>query len=299
MLELEAFPAGMELFPAANNEQWAFIQRQIEASDYYLIVIAGRYGSLAAGGISYTEEEYDYAVHIGLPVLAFLSRDVEFTEDSETSRTRLVSFRSKVSKERLFSHFDNENDLKGRVWHALSNAFKQNPRPGWLRARMPKFSDVRLPIRKAVGEILLELAKGNHIIQRLVYVVMAITDDFSAKRYELIVSECDRLKFVAIHFREVNLRVTAPLDTMHDLIGRANLVIFDLSEPDPDVTYQLGVQRGYGEIEEDGVLLVTDHLETPAVAHSPFPIQPFTNVKELQVLIRKSLEKIGTSPTRS
>jgi hypothetical protein len=39
ILELEAFPAGMELFPAANDEQWAFIQRQIESSDYYIIVV--------------------------------------------------------------------------------------------------------------------------------------------------------------------------------------------------------------------------------------------------------------------
>src|ERR1035441_5110154 len=47
VLEMKAFPAGMELFPSANDEQWAFIQREIESSDYYTVITAGKYGSLA------------------------------------------------------------------------------------------------------------------------------------------------------------------------------------------------------------------------------------------------------------
>jgi len=36
----------MELFPASNKKQWTIIKRVIDDSDFYLLIIAGRYGSL-------------------------------------------------------------------------------------------------------------------------------------------------------------------------------------------------------------------------------------------------------------
>ena len=65
LLELNCIPAGMELFPASSDEQWTVIQRVIDDCDYYLVIVAGRYGSIDAGGINYTEKEYDYAVASG------------------------------------------------------------------------------------------------------------------------------------------------------------------------------------------------------------------------------------------
>jgi len=62
----------MELFPAADEEQFEFIKRVIDDCDYYLLIIGGRYGSTTAQGISYTEQEYDYALTRGLKVVALL-----------------------------------------------------------------------------------------------------------------------------------------------------------------------------------------------------------------------------------
>jgi hypothetical protein len=36
----------MELFPAADDEQFEFIKTIIDQSDYYIVISAGRYGSL-------------------------------------------------------------------------------------------------------------------------------------------------------------------------------------------------------------------------------------------------------------
>src|SRR3954465_1525653 len=72
ILEMRAFPAGMELFPSANEEQWNFIKREIESSDYYIVIVAGKYGSVAPDGLTFTEKEYDYAVEIGKPIMGFL-----------------------------------------------------------------------------------------------------------------------------------------------------------------------------------------------------------------------------------
>jgi Domain of unknown function (DUF4062) len=72
ILESSCFPSGMEFFPASDDTQWELIKRIIEESDYYIIIVAGRYGSLGPEGTSYTEMEYDYAVQKGIPVLGFV-----------------------------------------------------------------------------------------------------------------------------------------------------------------------------------------------------------------------------------
>src|SRR5258708_3495251 len=75
LLELDCFPAGMEMFPAANEDAWKLITRTIERSDYYCVVLGGRYGSTDASGLSYTEHEYDLACKLGIPILAFLHKN--------------------------------------------------------------------------------------------------------------------------------------------------------------------------------------------------------------------------------
>ena len=57
VLELNHMPAGMELFPASDESAWDLIKDVIEASDYYLLIVGGRYGSTDEEGLSYTEKE--------------------------------------------------------------------------------------------------------------------------------------------------------------------------------------------------------------------------------------------------
>jgi len=71
--EMDCLPAGMEMFPAANDDQWSLIRRVIDECDYYyFVVVGGRYGSTTADGVSFTESEYDYAVAQGIPVMGFV-----------------------------------------------------------------------------------------------------------------------------------------------------------------------------------------------------------------------------------
>lgn len=69
ILEMGQIPVGMEMFNAANESQWNIIKRRIEQSDYYLVIVANRYGSADDDGVSYTEKEYDYAVAQGVPAI--------------------------------------------------------------------------------------------------------------------------------------------------------------------------------------------------------------------------------------
>lgn len=46
LLELDCIPVGMELFPAADDDQWTLIKGLISDCDYYVLIVAGRYGSI-------------------------------------------------------------------------------------------------------------------------------------------------------------------------------------------------------------------------------------------------------------
>ena len=72
LLELDCIPAGMELFPSTDEDQWTFIQQVIDESAYYIVIVGAKYSSVAEDGLSYTEKEFDYTVSKGIPVLGFV-----------------------------------------------------------------------------------------------------------------------------------------------------------------------------------------------------------------------------------
>ena len=45
ILECGCIPAGMELFPGSSRSQWEVIKQVIDDSDYYVMILAGKYGS--------------------------------------------------------------------------------------------------------------------------------------------------------------------------------------------------------------------------------------------------------------
>src|SRR4051812_38300340 len=80
ILSLYQIPIGMEMFSADNEEQWSIIRSTIDNSDYYILIVGHRYGSLTKENISFTEKEFDYAKSIGLPIIAFVrNREIATT----------------------------------------------------------------------------------------------------------------------------------------------------------------------------------------------------------------------------
>lgn len=139
LMEMDCIPSGMELFPAADEEQWEFIKRIIDDCDYYLLIIGGRYGSTTPEGISYTEKEYDYAIEKGIKVLALLHANPEEipmgkSETDPESRGRLKAFREKVAKNRLVKFWNTADELPGLVALSLAKTIKTYPAVGWIRA---------------------------------------------------------------------------------------------------------------------------------------------------------------------
>jgi hypothetical protein len=139
LMELDCIPAGMELFPATDEEQFEFIKRVIDDCDYYLLIIGGRYGSTTAQGISYTEQEYDYALSRGLKVIALLHENPDEialgkSEKDPELRARLEAFRERVATDRLVRFWRSADELPGIVALSLSKTIKMFPAVGWVRA---------------------------------------------------------------------------------------------------------------------------------------------------------------------
>lgn len=136
-LEMGHIPVGMEMFSAADEEQWKIITRQIDESDYYAVVIAHRYGSMHEG-VSYTEKEYDYAVSKGIPVIGFVIEDdvnwpPAMIETDAEVKSALIAFKNKV-KSKPVGFWKSAEDLHGKFSIALMKLIATNPRPGWARA---------------------------------------------------------------------------------------------------------------------------------------------------------------------
>jgi len=130
VLELNHIPAGMELLPAADDEAWQLIKNVIDASDYFVLVIGGCYGSLDEIGIGYTEKEYDYAVETNKPVILLLHKTPdnmlgEKTGTDESIWKRLLAFRDKVEKRHTCVSWITADDLKAKVLAGISTTINE------------------------------------------------------------------------------------------------------------------------------------------------------------------------------
>lgn len=138
LLELDCIPAGMELFPAANEEQWSIIKKVIDDCDYYILIIGGRYGSVDSEGMGYTEKEYRYAIETKKPVIAFLHKDpgkimAQNTEQTKDGKEKLEEFR-KLAQKKLTKYWISAADLGSVVSRSMIKLIKDFPATGWVRS---------------------------------------------------------------------------------------------------------------------------------------------------------------------
>ncbi|MBI4949756.1 MAG: DUF4062 domain-containing protein [Deltaproteobacteria bacterium] len=168
ILEMNHMPAGMELFPASDDSAWRLICDVIDTSDYYVLVIGGRYGSLDEEGISFTEKEYEYATKSKKPVLVLLHRNPDNlprgkTETDEGAWSKLATFRNKVEKKHMCAYWESPEDLKAKVIVGLTLAIKNTPAQGWVRAGSLASEEAN----RQIVELLQKIEKQSEEIEHL------------------------------------------------------------------------------------------------------------------------------------
>lgn len=166
ILTMNQFPIGMEMFSAANDDQWKIIKEAIDSSDFYILIIGNRYGSIEdTTGISYTEKEFDYAVEKKIPVLAFIVDNsmsmIPDRFDSDPQKiAKLNAFKEKVKQSgRYVKFWKNVDNLETLISQSISKAVLRGNRPGWVRT-------TDFDIDKSYAEIL-RLTERVHTLEAL------------------------------------------------------------------------------------------------------------------------------------
>lgn len=170
LLEMDCIPCGMEFFPAANEDSWSFIEKLIKECDYYIVIVAGRYGSMTDEGLSYTEKEYECAIKNGIPAIAFIHASPEELPAKKTERNtegqkKLEGFIRKLQT-RLCCMWKTREELNSRVVSSMYKLMKSTPRIGWVPANLA--ADPNDLLEKArlinqIQELKDELAKYKNI----------------------------------------------------------------------------------------------------------------------------------------
>lgn len=169
LLEIDCIPVGMEQFPASNMSQMEYIRMMLDDCDYYILILAGKYGSLDTDGVGFTEKEYDYAVSKDIPVMSFLVEDIGKLESAkcekdDVGRAQLEAFREKVCKGRLVKFYSNVDQLKSSVFASMYQCFRNFPAPGWVRGNILENDD---SVEKKIEEYMRKHTVTNNDIDAL------------------------------------------------------------------------------------------------------------------------------------
>lgn len=175
ILEMGHIPVGMEAFGAANEDSWKLIERTIKDSDYYIVIVARRYGSIhQASGISWTEREFDFAIENEIPCLAFvLDREVSWppskSDDSDGIKALMKAFQKKIGTHRNMAYWKNTDELSLKVTLSLNKTFALYPQPGWVKSSGDS---------QVVSEEIARLSRENAELKK------QVQDSFKQKNYD-------------------------------------------------------------------------------------------------------------------
>ena len=138
LLDNDCIPVGMEQFPASGMSQMDYIKKMLDDCDYYILILAGRYGSVDKDGIGFTEKEFDYACEKNIPIMSFVFENPQSiptgkSELTDDGKKKFVLFRKKVCSGRMVKFYTNVDELKANVATSINKCIKDFPAIGWVR----------------------------------------------------------------------------------------------------------------------------------------------------------------------
>ena len=146
VLRSHNIPSGMELSSGANERTLDVIYQWINDSDFYLLLLGGRYGSLdRSTGLSYTELEYNYAKAHGKPVIALwlteeyidkkISRGLMSARVAyeRTNVNKWMNFKQRVTQDSFCIPVSDLSELEAKTFAALDSVKKNHSLGGWIR----------------------------------------------------------------------------------------------------------------------------------------------------------------------
>ena len=134
-------PAGMELFTSGDESQMKVIKRWIDESDVFLLILAGRYGSVEPKSKkSYIQLEYEYAVKQDKPYFALVITDEhqkeriqQFGADviEQDNPHKLKDFRATVLN-KVSEFWDSSTKLQLQIHRKMAEFSHNEKLVGWI-----------------------------------------------------------------------------------------------------------------------------------------------------------------------
>lgn len=207
LLEMDFIPCGMELFPAADEDQWSLIKKVVAECDYYIVILGGRYGSLGPGGKSFTQLEYEYAVSLEKPVITFVHESPEKLpnyrcEQTDEGKKNLNDFRMLCQK-KMIKYWNNSESLAASVCTSLSKLIQSRPAIGWIRANEILKKDIHAEdffytLDERRDSNFPELIKDAKSISILARTSVNLLSQYERQFYEVIDRGCEvKLLFIS------------------------------------------------------------------------------------------------------
>ncbi|MBF7682285.1 DUF4062 domain-containing protein [Acinetobacter sp. B5B] len=136
LVVMGCFPWGVEQRSAKTA---TLARRQIDESDYVVLLLGADYGILSSSGMSYVQLEYIYALARQKPVIAFMSanpRDVScYTQMSKDTQKKFELFRQQILHDvQYVFEFEDMADLEFKARLHMPEALLHYPAQGWIRS---------------------------------------------------------------------------------------------------------------------------------------------------------------------
>lgn len=220
LLEADCFPAGMELFAASDESQWEVIKKSIDESDYYIVIAAGKYGSIdPETDQSYTEREYRYAVESKTPIAGFIHGDLDQLPNTncekDPAKSELLNnFHTLVKAGKVVKFWRNKDELRAQITLSILRLSRVRDAIGWVRA--DSISSLEM------AQEVIELRNKNFILQSKLDELKKIETDIDPK-YHWYQDEIEfqGQVFTTDHSKRLcEWKVTTSWDYIFIIIGR-------------------------------------------------------------------------------
>ncbi|MDR0585261.1 MAG: DUF4062 domain-containing protein [Treponema sp.] len=139
IFDLGHIPVCMDSVDITEKTGWRIIKKNIAESNYFVSLVAHRYGLLPegfGGKTGSTEIEYAQAIKAHVPVLALIIADKARWKAAKKDTERKITAALNDFKEKLkghpFSEWLNMQDLKQKALELFSRELALNPAGGWV-----------------------------------------------------------------------------------------------------------------------------------------------------------------------
>lgn len=135
LLNHRILPIGMENFTVSTSGEFSDIERLIDDSDFFIVLLGAAYGSTDASGLSWTEREYDYALSKGKTIVAILCDELvpllnQPRDTLNEDQQKQVAFATKIPYARSVSE---DIDIRQIISQFFGHTDNYSRCIGWIR----------------------------------------------------------------------------------------------------------------------------------------------------------------------